>query len=268
VAVERWSSVARRVTKAAVLPLGIPRRRRAGDVLILLYHRVGAGTGEIALSATAFERQLAYLAAQQRILSLDQALSDQDGGGVVLTFDDGYRDFYDQVLPALVEHQIPALLYLATGLVAGLGSVDPKDALTWSQLEDAVGTGLVTIGSHTHSHANLSRTGQAEAREEMRRSKDLIEDRLGWTCRHFAFPWGVGSPVAQREARRHFESVAFDAWRTNRRRSIDPYRLGRTPILRSDGWVFFRAKVAGMLDQEALLYRALGRGPWRREEGD
>ena len=45
---------------------------------------------------------------------------------------------------------------------------------------------------------------------------------------------------------------------------MDPWRLGRTPVLASDGLTFFRAKVQGRLDGEALAYRLLGRGPWRR----
>ena len=258
-------SVFRRLSKAAVLPLGIHQRRRRGDLVILLYHRVGVGNREIDLSAEAFERHVRYLAERDRVLSLDQALTDGDAGGVVLTLDDGYRDFYDHVLPTLVRHQVPALLYLATGLVDGEGEEADGDRLVWTQLEEAVSTGLVTVGSHTHSHANLSRGGMTTAREEMRRSKELIEDRLGRGCRHFSYPWGVGSEAAQLEARRCFDTAALDAWRTNRRGRIDPYRLGRTPVLRSDGWVFFRAKVNGGLDQEALLYRALGRGPWREE---
>lgn len=256
-------SVARRVSKAAVLPLGIHKRRRRGDVMILLYHRVGVGDREIDLPTTVFERQVAYLAERDHVLSLDQALTDGVAGGVVLTLDDGYRDFYDHVLPSLVRHRIPALLYLATGLVDGESAPAEEDRLSWSQLEEAVSTGLVTVGSHTHSHANLARSGEASAMEEMRRSKELIEDRLGRACRHFSFPWGVASAGAQRQARRHFDTAALDAWRTNRRDRIDPYRLGRTPVLRSDGWAFFRAKLAGMLDQEALLYRVLSRGPWR-----
>jgi hypothetical protein len=98
----------------------------------------------------------------------------------------------------------------------------------------------------------------------MQRSKELIEERLGTACEHFAYPWAVGSAAADRAARRLFRSAALDAWRTNRAGRTDPYRLGRVPILRSDGRFFFRRKVRGELDSEALLYRALGRGPWGR----
>ncbi|MGH2659741.1 MAG: polysaccharide deacetylase family protein, partial [Actinomycetota bacterium] len=187
------------------------------------------------------------------------------GGGVVLTIDDGFRDFHDHVVPLLLQYRLPALLYLATGLVAdGHRSPSSPDALTWSMVRDAVGTGLVTIGAHTHNHVDLSRLPEREAEKEMRRSKETIEDRLGMPCRHFAYPWGRGSAGADRAARQLFETAALVAWKTNRRTGLDRHRLGRTPILRSDGRVFFRAKLLGLLDSEALVYRVLRRGPWGR----
>ena len=190
-------------------------------------------------------------------------LESHGGGGVVVTFDDGFRDFHDHALPLLVRHRVPALLYLATGLVQDGGPPPTPESLSWSQLEEAVATGLVTVGSHTHSHVSLARATEDRAEEEMRRSKELIEDRLGIPCRHFAYPWAVGSAPADRVARGLFDTVAWDAWRTNRRGGIDRHRLGRTPVLRNDGRMFFRAKVRGRLDAERHVYRALRRGPWR-----
>jgi peptidoglycan/xylan/chitin deacetylase (PgdA/CDA1 family) len=216
---------------------------------------VGTSPSEIELSSGAFERQLSHLAETERVLTIDQALSRRDGG-VVVTFDDGTRDFHDTVVPLLVRSGLPATLYLATGWVGTAGG------LTWEQVREANSTGLITVGSHTHSHANLARTSEMEAEGEMSRSKQLIEDELGAACRHFAYPWGVGSDAADRVARRLFDSAALDAWRTNRAGHIDPFRLGRVPVLRSDGDLFFRRKVAGALDSEGWLYRAAGRGPW------
>jgi peptidoglycan/xylan/chitin deacetylase (PgdA/CDA1 family) len=261
------SRAVRRGIKAAVLPAGMARRPRSTDLTILLYHRVGLGDREIDLDVRAFKEQLEILASVGSATSLDEAL---DGGGrrrgVVLTFDDGFRDFIDHVLPLLVDHRIPALLYLATGFVAnGAASVVPRDeALTWGMLREAISTGLVAVGSHTHSHVDLSKASRDDARNEMTRSKELIEDRLGIPCRHFAYPWAVASPMADRAARELFESAALDAWRTNRGSSFDSHRLGRTPVLRSDSPFFFRAKVRGQLDGEAWAYRVLRRGPWGR----
>ncbi len=256
------SALARKATKVAVAPAGLVARRGPGDFVILLYHRVGAGRREIDLPVDLFERQLAALLQGGRVLSLDEAVQEGSPGGVVLTFDDGYRDFHEHVLPLLERARVPATLFLATGLLTD-GASPTSEALGWSQVEEAVSTGLVTIGAHTHDHVDLSRVGARVAEDELRRSKGLIEDRLGLPCRHFAYPRAVGSPAADRAVRALFQTAARDSWRTNRRGQIDLHRLGRTPVLRSDGRVFFRMKVAGRLDSEAVVYRGLRRGPWR-----
>jgi peptidoglycan/xylan/chitin deacetylase (PgdA/CDA1 family) len=248
-----------------MLPLGILRPRRAGDVVILLYHRVGEGGREIDLPADLFEEHLRILTGKERVLSLDAALTDEEGG-VVLTIDDGYRDFDEHVLPLLERYQVPALLYLATGLVAERDGDAGDEALTWPMLERAVATGLVTVGAHTHNHANLADASEEEAGVEMRMSKELVEQRLGVVCRHFAYPWSVASDGARRAADQLFDTAALDSWKTNRRGAVDPQRLGRIPILRSDGTMFFRAKTRGLLDHEALAYRVMRRGPWRAND--
>jgi hypothetical protein len=252
------NSLVRKSTKAAALPLSWPAGKRADAAVVLLYHKVGAGSREIDIPKVMFERQLRHIARHERLGRLEEVLT---YGGVAVTIDDGFIDFYNNVLPLIVESRVPVLLYLATGLVApteGAGS----DALTWDQLADAISTGLVEVGAHTHSHANLGSAGVAEADLEMRRSKELIEDRLGVACRHFAYPWSVASPQAEKVARDLFATTAL-SWETNRLGSIDLYRVGRTPVLRSDGAFFFKAKLAGRLDGEALVYKALRRGPWR-----
>jgi peptidoglycan/xylan/chitin deacetylase (PgdA/CDA1 family) len=259
----RVRAVARKVAKLGVAPLGVLERRRARDVLILGYHRVGVGDAEIDTPVRRFARQLDLLAAMGEVRSLDAALV--GGGAIVITFDDGTRDFYERALPLLVERRLPVLLYLATAMTEDPEPLGLGPALTWSMIEEAVATGFVTIGSHTHRHANLRNLDSREAEEEMRRSKELIEDRLGLPCRHFAYPWGVGSHEADRIARELYDTAALDGWRTNRWGQIDPHRLGRTPVLRSDGMgIFFRLKARGMLDGERYLYQAFRRGPWRK----
>ena len=254
-------SFARKASKALVLPFGITTRRRDGDVVILAYHRVGAGDREVDLPRDLFARQLDALQARSSIISLEAALSGR-ASGVVLTFDDGTPDFHEHVLPEIVARGVPAHLYLATSFMYGEGGAGDGASLTWDALRESLATGLVTVGSHTHSHRNLARAGRDEAFAEVQRSKDLIEDRLGTACRHFAYPWGVASAEAHDVVVSHFDSVALEAWVTNRRGTIDAAHLGRTPVLRSDGVLFFGAKAAGLLDREAWVYRALRRGPW------
>jgi peptidoglycan/xylan/chitin deacetylase (PgdA/CDA1 family) len=250
----------RRAVKVAALPSGMLARRRPDDVGILIYHRLGDGGDEVELSPSAFEGHLRWLVARERPRTLEDAL---DGGGVVVTIDDGTRDFHEHALPLLIRYRVPALLYLATGGVAN-GGPSEQNALTWRHLAEAVETGLIGIGSHTHTHSDLTKASESEAAEEMRRSKGLIEDRLGVACRHFAYPWGVGSLAADRAARSMFDTAAgFEGWKLNRIEATDRYRLARIPILKGDGQFFFRAKVRGRLNAEGSFYRLAGRGPWR-----
>lgn len=255
--------LARKATKLGLLAPGIASRRRTGDVVILLYHRLGDAGAEIDLPVNTFERHLAILREHERVITIDELLSPDSQGGVVVTFDDGYADFYEAAVPLLDKYRIPAILYLTTSFVSGEHS-QRRHALSWSQLHDAASSGLVSIGAHTHGHVHLGSASETAAEDEMRRSKELIEDNLGRPCRHFSYPWSIGSAGADRAARRLFDTAALYAWKTNRHGRIDPYRLGRVPVLRSDGSVFFRAKLRGLLDSEALAYRALRRGPWRR----
>ena len=257
------SSLVRKAAKSAVLPVGLLRRRSADDLTILLYHRVGDGDGEIELDPAVFDRQMAVVAASDRACSLDDALSDPSAGGLVVSVDDGFEDFYDTVLPTLVRHGVPAILYLATGFVEGQELAPSSGALTWSQIQECIDTGLVSVGAHTHSHCDLSRASDAEAEREMRTSKQLVEDHLGVECKHFAYPWSYSSPGSEQAARDIFASAALN-WSTNRRGRFDFHELGRTPVLRSDSPLFFKAKVDGALDAEAFLYRVARRGPWKK----
>ena len=154
--------VARTAIKVASLPLGILGGRQARDVVILGYHRVGGGMTEIDLSSSMFSNQLDYLAESDVVRSLDDAL--QDGGAVVLTFDDGTRDFYEGVLPLLVERRLPALVYLATGITEEPEALGLGPGLTWPMLQEAVSTGLVTVGiaypSACEPRSRVSRRGR------------------------------------------------------------------------------------------------------------
>jgi peptidoglycan/xylan/chitin deacetylase (PgdA/CDA1 family) len=62
--------------------------------------------------------------------------------------------------------------------------------LDWNHLKEMASEGLVSFGSHTHSHAILSRCGEAEVRTELARSRDLIEKNTGAESRLFCYPNG------------------------------------------------------------------------------
>ncbi len=242
-----------------------PRRR---GVVVCIYHRVGAGSGlEVDLPRDLFETQMQELAASGRVVSLDHALTalqhpaPEGPDPVVVTFDDGTADFADHAMPILERHNIPVTLYVATDFIER--QVDfPNDGkpVSWSALRDAASTGLVTIGSHTHTHALLDRLPVDDVVDELARSIDLIAHHIGHAPDHFAYPKAVpGSPGADAEVRRRFRSAALAGTTANRFEGTDPFRLARSPIQVADDMRWFRAKLAGGMALEDRLRRAANR---------
>lgn len=71
--------------------------------------------------------------------------------------------------------------------------------MTWPELRDFAADPLVEIGAHTNSHCNLAKQPEALAREEMQGSRQRIEQALGGTVAHFAYPYGYRSAAGARE---------------------------------------------------------------------
>lgn len=245
-------------------------------VTILIYHRVGGRTSmSVDLPTAQFEDQLAHLDEACRVLSLDDA-ADQLASGVapddprppvVLTFDDGTADFVEEALPVLDRHRLPVTYYLATDFVERQQPF-PHDGvpMTWSAAAEAVASGLVTIGSHTDTHALLDRIPVAEAAGELDRSIELIRDRLGVDPRHFAYPKAVlGSEANQAEVRARFRTATVARTRPNPFVGADLHQLTRTPVQTSDDPDVFARKAEGGMGFENDLRDLVNRWRYRNE---
>jgi peptidoglycan/xylan/chitin deacetylase (PgdA/CDA1 family) len=261
------SSLAQRAVKTSAAAADRIRRPRRG-VVALLYHRVGGRSGlQIDLPAGLFEEQMGSLAQERRATGLDDGLralaapSLPERDPVVVTFDDGTADFVDVVLPIIERHRIPTTIYVATDFVERCREFPNGGApVSWAGLRDAVSTGLVTVGSHTHSHALLDRIDPAQAEAELDRSIGLIRERLQVDARHFAYPKAVrGTDAVEAVVRHRFRSAALAGTRANRYGRTDPHRLARSPIQLADGLRWFRRKAAGGMVLEDRLRRVLDR---------
>jgi peptidoglycan/xylan/chitin deacetylase (PgdA/CDA1 family) len=266
-------------------------RPPASGVVVLIYHRVGGGSGtEVDLSPQVFDEQMAWLAASGRVVSLDDAVDlldpagvradarDEPGGvgsgdvvddPVVVTFDDGTADLADNATPILERHGVTATVYLATEFVdRGMAFPDDGRPLSWSAVRDMAASGLVTFGSHTHRHRLLDRLPPAEAADELDRSRQLIEDHVGAPARHFAYPKAVaGSAAVEPLVRQRYRSAALGGNRPNPVGRTDVYRLARTAVQVSDGRGYFVRKARGGMALEDSIRRAVNRVRYRTVVG-
>lgn len=238
--------------------------RPGAGVTVLIYHRVGGRSGTpVDLPTSLFVEQMSALADMGAVTTLAVAIRDLHrqpdvrDKRVVVTFDDGTADFADEALPVLVDRRIPVTLYLATAFVdEGRPFPDAGTPISWAGLRDALSTGLVTVGSHTHTHLLLDRAPAGQAEQELDTSIGLIGDRLGAAAEDFAYPKAVaGSPAAERLVRTRFRSAALAGTRLNRYGQTDLHRLARSPIQVADGMRWFRRKVDGGMALEDTLRR-------------
>ena len=157
---------------------------------------------------------------------------------IVVSFDDGTADFAEIAVPILERHRVPATLYLATGFVDGEVPVPSGGRpVSWSALRDSVSTGLIDIGSHTHSHRLLDRVSRSAAASDLDRSIDLIGEHLGQPALDFAYPKAV---LGRSDV------------------------VARSPIQVSDGMDFFARKLAGGMGLEGAFRRAIDRVRYAR----
>jgi O-antigen biosynthesis protein len=130
---------------------------------------------------------------------LSEPMTEAPKQTVVITFDDGFADFTEHALPTLTEHGLTSTMYVVTGCVGStstwLESVGQGDRpmLGWSDVESLAEAG-VEVGAHTHSHPQLDIVNRSTAWEEIRRSRGVLEDRLGREVPSFAYPFGFHGP--------------------------------------------------------------------------
>lgn len=103
---------------------------------------------------------------------------------VVLTFDDGYRDFYTDAFPILKKYQVKATEYVISGFL------NLPNNLTKEQLKEVAQSGLVEIGAHTVHHLALGGANAKKAQGEIESSKIQLEQEINQPVVSFAYPYG------------------------------------------------------------------------------
>ncbi len=103
---------------------------------------------------------------------------------ILLTFDDGHRDFYTNAFPLLKKYQVHATAYIIPGFTGGV------DFMTQAQLQEVATSGLVDIGAHTVHHIALKGRPYSAVSFEVGQSKAILERTYHISVVSFAYPGG------------------------------------------------------------------------------
>lgn len=194
--------------KGISLPPLIPGERGI-KVPVLLYHYISDNPNKddkvrtgLSTPPSVFESQLQLLAANgNTTITFDQLAAILAGTmplptkPVILTFDDGYMDFYTQAFPLLRKYNMKAVAFIPTGLIGG-GAY-----MTWDQIEEISKTSLVVFGAHSVHHYSLPQVREEVLRNEVEESKQVLEKHVGYTINWFAYPYGIFNERVVEEVR-------------------------------------------------------------------
>ena len=115
---------------------------------------------------------------------------------VVLTFDDGYQDFYTDVFPILKKYNVKATLYLVYNFLD-----NPNYLYKW-QVDEIIKSNIVEIGSHTLNHTYLKGTDSKMVQNEIQESKYKLENTFNITINSFAYPYGAYDDFAEQQIKK------------------------------------------------------------------
>jgi peptidoglycan/xylan/chitin deacetylase (PgdA/CDA1 family) len=236
-------------------------RNRSTRATFLCYHSIAAeGPRYLTVSAELFERQLARLRRGGiRSGDLGSLAAAADGGldrrTAFLTFDDGFRDNFETVLPLLREYGFGAFVFVLPPLVDVGGALGWAEvaadlrrypgtmrSVTWPMLEEMKEGGF-EVGSHTLTHPHLPELSDDALREELSESRARIVARLG-ACDTLAYPFGEWSDRVAAAAADCGYSYAFSLPTRSGQRRASAHSIPRINVDFRDGERRFEAKLS------------------------
>ena len=226
---------------------------------VLCYHSVDRDwRSQLSIPTETFADHVSWIIDNVQILTLGDAISRMDRSGTLprgstaLTFDDGYTGVYEHAFPMLRRLGMTATLFAVSGALDG--GVRPVE---WLDERDRGGRDVAvmgpeavrelaeagwTIGSHSHTHRDLTQLSEHECELDLRHSREALEELLGRPVRWVAYPRGRHAQHVRRAAKRAGFTFGFSLPESHER--VDPMALPRVGIYRGDGVAALRAKLS------------------------
>lgn len=170
---------------------------------VLTYHSIDESGSVISTDATTFRGQMKFLKSGGfNVVSLSDLTKNLRANKklppktIVLTFDDGFHNFYATAFPILADYNFTATVFLVAAHCEkyndwddNLPTIERSRLMTWNEVKELQRNGI-EFGAHSLTHPDLTKIPLEEVSHELVESKTVIEDKLGCTVETFAYPYG------------------------------------------------------------------------------
>ncbi|MDX6575615.1 MAG: hypothetical protein QOE96_1568 [Blastocatellia bacterium] len=238
--------------------LKIVSRLNRRKVTILSYHSIIEGDQPAHadpykqhLPLRLFRQHLDYLQSTCKVISLSDFLKAKRENlrlpdySVVLTFEDGFEDFYTVAAREFHERKLAAAVFVITDRAYGHLPPNGESFLSWPQVQELAASGI-EIGSHTCSHPKLPDIPLEEVRRELADSRSAILEHLSLAHVPLSYPHGCTSESISLLAKSLGYSCAITTTLGPNGRDADVFALTRTTIASDDDLATFAARVSGL----------------------
>ena len=223
---------------------------------ILLYHAIGSPAmgdtrGLFSVRPENFEQQMDDLSERYagRVVGLNPDLRIKSEPQVAITFDDGYADNLAVAAPILAARGLPFTVFVTADFVRN----SRPGFLSPSGLRELAAVPKARIGAHGATHVALSECNDAKLREELRSSKDYLEDTIGREVLTMAYPYGAANRRVRDVAEETGYQLAVSSYASVNDAARDRLMLGRTEVLAGDSCRAFHQKLRGDWDWRRWL---------------
>jgi peptidoglycan/xylan/chitin deacetylase (PgdA/CDA1 family) len=226
-------------------------------VTILSYHSVvddydplRRDTYKQHLPIDLFRQHLDYLQKKFKVISLGDFLGHVREGrrlpdySVVLTFDDGFEDFYTVAARELAERRLPATVFVITDNAHGRLPPNGESFLSWAQVRELALSGI-EVGSHTCTHPRLPDLAPEDAIKELADSREAILSYLDPIHIPLSYPHGLTTDSINQLAQSLGYSCAITSTLGPNAPDANIFSLNRTTIASDDNLPAFAARVSG-----------------------
>ena len=229
-----------------------PRRHKQNLRRVLMYHSV-VNDADLAsqksdiysISETYFSSHVDFLAqnynsAVRKVVSLEDSFS----SGVSITFDDGYKDTLTIAAQLLCKNNLPFHVFVTPANVISSDNkyLSEVELVALSKLPGA------TIGAHGFSHQHLNNLQAAEINEELKSSKEWLENLTQTNISTMSYPHGAfNSQVQEIAASVGYLYAATSSWGCYQV-GVKPLEIPRIDIWNLDNETALRQKLNGQWD--------------------